>query len=494
MDKIKNYLLGASLAGALASPVFAQDKLEAKPTNSNYAIVVSKTTYEDIGWRKVTDALTTKYPGARVHVYESSLLDILGDLSEQKPRHVAYVAQPSELLIPTLATDNRGSYDFNQELNAAHRSPVGSFNRLLTKLDEDPYPDAIGGIITGLTADYAVKLAESKPLMIRRGLFKALASQYVPTLEGSVGLSDGLMRDKEKPYVLHTFWQDGKVQTADLEVGGPVVVNELNSGTIDLVFFSGHANHSSWPINHDQQERNDLVIRRTVNGDIVALYPPYNTKESRADINCTNPKVVWGPGSCQTGRIKSPEESLALAWMKNGAVHFLGYTVDTAFGDAGWGGIRFFERDGLTVMDALHSSRIAIAHKKGKERDSRIARGEDELSFEEAKMDYEMFGFAGYGDPALDVRMQRKEGTLPTFTMQQKNEDGIYTFIARANEKGEFRDLVFLTDVDLSKSKIVDLTGKFEPSVIDNAVIFDIDDSKVERGNEWKLTLDSKLK
>src|SRR5262249_39126161 len=84
--------LGATRAGAANPPVemeccaLADDTLLPSPRGVNYAVVVSRATYDDKDWRPVVDALVGKYD-AKTIVYGSDVNESLEVLRRQMPMY-----------------------------------------------------------------------------------------------------------------------------------------------------------------------------------------------------------------------------------------------------------------------------------------------------------------------------------------------------------------------------------------------------------------------
>ena len=85
----------SSIAATLALPMIAPRLLMAadiKP-NAKYAVVVSKSTYENADWKPVVEALVKKHDG-KVIVYAAKVTDALAELQKQLPRYTCFVARP----------------------------------------------------------------------------------------------------------------------------------------------------------------------------------------------------------------------------------------------------------------------------------------------------------------------------------------------------------------------------------------------------------------
>src|SRR2546423_5570387 len=71
------------------------DSLLPSPRGGNYAVVVSRATYDDKDWRPVVDALVGKYD-AKTIVYGSDVNESLEPLRKQMPMYACFVARPEE--------------------------------------------------------------------------------------------------------------------------------------------------------------------------------------------------------------------------------------------------------------------------------------------------------------------------------------------------------------------------------------------------------------
>ena len=96
---------------------------------NGYCVVVSQDTWEDPEWKAVTDVLIAKH-SATVLTFQQSVAETLPQLRQQFPRYVCFVCTPDE----------------------ATREFVAKVNRMSRQLDDDPYTDALWGILTGYDA------------------------------------------------------------------------------------------------------------------------------------------------------------------------------------------------------------------------------------------------------------------------------------------------------------------------------------------------------
>ena len=106
-----------------------------------YCIVTSRSTYNDPQWKPVVDALIVKHRGTAI-TFERAVKDSLAKLQKELPRYVCFVAKPSE----------------------ATREFVTAVNRLTCRINDDPYADAIWGILTGYNAACPCALRSTRNL------------------------------------------------------------------------------------------------------------------------------------------------------------------------------------------------------------------------------------------------------------------------------------------------------------------------------------------
>ncbi|HDI00423.1 MAG TPA: hypothetical protein ENF74_05485, partial [Firmicutes bacterium] len=113
-----------------------------------YAIVVSEETLGMPEWAQVVEALKAKYKG-KVFTYRTLVAEVKDSLRAFRPKYVCFVLRPPSEV----------------------RNYVGiSINRLTRELDDDPYGDAIWGIVTGYTPEDALRLVSIDGFRVRKVL------------------------------------------------------------------------------------------------------------------------------------------------------------------------------------------------------------------------------------------------------------------------------------------------------------------------------------
>jgi len=360
---MRRILLVAVLVATTSTPCLAKE---------SYAIVVSSGTLADAAWKAVTVALEAKHAekhDVSVVTWEKSVEETLPRLTEVFPRCVCFVATPEE----------------------AGREFVAQVHRLTRALDEDPYTDALWGILTGYDADAAMVIAkEAKPLTVHRvASGTELAMEMVEAGVWYCELNQNRMVRK----------QPGE---AAEELRGPddttkALVDALNVEKAQLMVTSGHATERDWQIGF--RYRNGTF--RCKDGRLFGL----DTQGNQHPVEAPEAKVYLPIGNCLMGHIDS-RDAMALAWMNSAGVRqMIGYTVPTWFGYGGWGCLDYFvEQPGrYTFTEAFFANHHALIHRlemeftaeDGSMRTSGAGRG----------MLFDRDVVAIYGDPAWEARM-----------------------------------------------------------------------------------------
>jgi len=293
-----------------------------------YATVVSKATAADAAWSEVVEALVKKH-GAEVVQYDAAVDEALPALKRLFPRYVCVVATPAE----------------------ATRKLVGDVHRLLRALDDDPYADAIWGIITGYDAQCALRIARhAKPLMVRR-----VASGTEVALEMC---EEGVWYcELVKNRVVRKERGGEPAEEKGPDDTTEALVGALSDYRAQLFVTSGHATERDWQIGY--RYRNGQF--RSAAGKLFGV----DTLGHRHPIDASEPKVYLPVGNCLMGHIDGPD-AMALAWMNSAGVYqMIGYTQPTWYGYAGWGCLDYFlEQPGrFTLAEAFYANHQALIHR-----------------------------------------------------------------------------------------------------------------------------------
>jgi zinc protease len=353
---------------------------------TSYAIVVKKTTADNIEWKKVVASLKAKHHAA-VIVYDQSVEESLGAIQAMFPRFTCFVVEPTE-----------ATGDF-----------VKAVHQLTRRLDSDPYTDTFWGILTGYDADNALEIAKlNKPLVVKN---VASGTEFAAEMVSEGQWYDELVKNKHV-----TKDRTGNVrQSKGPDDTTEALVKLLNDYQADLMITSGHATQGGWQIGF--RYRNGFF--RSQAGQMHGV----DTQGKHFDIDSPNPKVYLPIGNCLMGDING-SDAMALAWMNDvGVKQMIGYVEPTWFGYMGWGVLDYFvEQPGrFTLTEAFLANNHALIHRLN---DPATPKGDLRgLAF-----DRDVVAF--YGDPKWEAKMAE----MPKYYDQTLEiKDGVYTLTIKPN-------------------------------------------------------------
>ena len=344
------------LAEEALGPTLSQGKV--------YAVVVSKKTLGNPGWKKVVGKLVEKY-SAKVFVYSSDVWEVRVNLSKLAPDYVCFVAPPSE-----------ASPEF-----------VKSVNRLMRELDNDPYVDSMWAILTGYSYEDALKILSLSGFRVKRILACCCVKWVYYVKEG------GVMKPETKYGILYIIYPNGtKVEKKIPKDSTLLLADLVNSNQFDMIITSGHGNHDRWQVHYPDPWPEGYFVSE--DGKVYAIA----ANNSARLIKSTNPKIYFGLGNCYIGAIRG-KDSMAPAWIHSGgAVFYTGYVIEEGPYSYMMGGIPayFIEQDNYTWAEAFFANQQSAIFDM-----INLVPGPNH---EYLKKDIN--GPALYGDPALDVKAE----------------------------------------------------------------------------------------
>lgn len=331
--------------------------------DEGYAILTWKDTHEQPAWREVCTALVKKHR-ARLIICEKDLTEALPSLEQHHPRYVAVVGTCEQV---------DGKF-------------INRFHPLMRQIDADPYTDARWGVITGRTAEDAMKIVrEVKPLEIRGTVsgtrIATRMCEEAECFDELVPRGHSIQRSGEKEKELPLTDADS---TAELAAA-------FAAPSTQLIITSGHATTRDWQPgfrykNGTFHSRDGVIYGRDLSG-----------KEH--PVRQDSPKVYLPCGNCLMGLIDGPD-AMALAWMHSvGVRQMAGYVEPTWYGYMGWGLIDYFvEQPGrYTFAEAFLANQLALVHRL------ETAPNLTPMDRKGLLFDRDMVAF--YGDPAWSAIM-----------------------------------------------------------------------------------------
>lgn len=386
----------ATLA-ALAASLYASaaSKLESDGnTEWHYAVVASKGVVDDPSWRAVADALVAKYSQQpfKSTLVVSSPLDAADSLRKVSPRYVAFVVKPYE----------------------ANAGTVRALHAMMKSLDDDPFTDAVWGIVTGPDADSAMRVAVAAPIHPRT-LLSTTGVDHAP-FDSATTLSDGYAPGCDRAeYRL----QDPPVAIFEKRADAPHTERIVRGDTTHEFAAAWNALDPDLLVTSSHASQRNLEMPFST-GNIVARGGAFWSLPNRklidystglADASASaataserladpaRGKIWIAAGNCLIGDY-ADNETMAAAMLGFGhVVQFMGYVKTTWFGEIGWETLAQFMERGATVGEAWYFA--------GQNLERKLDLSRNNLTNPQRRGRYwDRDGTVLWGDPALDASME----------------------------------------------------------------------------------------
>ena len=331
-------------------------------TVASLLIVLSLSTYQDAEWREVAQALKAKHADIPVEILTStpSVTNSVYGIRDHRARYIAFVMKPDEV----------------------SATSVKELKRIVAKLDDDPFDDAIWGIVTGPTAADAKRIAASRG----PGEFKtALSTTGLPMdiVPGAVTL----LSDANPPGVWKLKNVRGEVTEGRRETGdtSDLFAKGWNSDP-ELILTSSHATERNLEMPFS---RGNLLPK---NGKFVVT--------ANKTLNAPKHEKVWiAAGNCLIANNKY-EQSMVMTALGWGKVNqFVGYIKETWFGEIGWGAWDYFATYRLPLNECWYFANANLV---------RTLPETQPQSRERMGKIWDWDGTAFYGDPVEKIALPAK--------------------------------------------------------------------------------------
>lgn len=280
--------------------------------STEYVVVAGKNILSDKEWSQVARTLTAKHHATLI-TYQNTIDDILPQLKQINPRYVAIVEKPENL----------------------NKQYIITLNQLSRKVDKDIYADFLWGIITGYTAQSAMKMVnQSATPFVMKDALSTIHELKSAKWFDRLGYVDDSQRggwgEKDAPDHAVT---SGVLSGADLKSEEMTKFYDLyKKYDPDVIVTASHATEYNLEMPYS------LGNVKSKNGQ---LYMDIANKPLQLPV--TSKRRVYLPiGNCLIGDIDNTRESMAVAWMNTGnAVAMVGYVVETWYGRSGWGMLKY---------------------------------------------------------------------------------------------------------------------------------------------------------
>lgn len=294
-------------------------------------------------WKDVADALEAKHRDeAKVVqlVAAPEMTDAKIVLSEMKPTHVAFVMRPEEV-------------DFKTTV---------ALKRMMRELDDDPYDDAVWGIVTGPTSADAKRIASSRE------------PRVITSVLSTTGVSDDCvpgplycLSDANPPGCWKIKDAAGKVSHfSSTNDTSHVFAEGWNVLDPELLITSSHASQRNLEMPFSRGNIIPLNGAFVTCPDLALIdYRTGQAKKDRSALAAASlaplvaPKKekVWlAAGNCLIADNLPGGETMVMTALGFGKVNqFVGYIATTWFGEIGWGTLGNFN-GGLSLVDAYFAA------------------------------------------------------------------------------------------------------------------------------------------
>lgn len=367
-----------------------------------YAILVREgLLIHDPRWKSVIDTLTVRHAGATVLTFKKDAAECKTALRAIRPRYVALVESPQHIGPET----------------------VIGMNMLSRAMDDDPYQDFMWGMITGYTAQTAMRMVRDAAAPI---VLKTLVSTITELQSGK--WFDQMVDIQDHGDQAGDIWikQKGDSQPQKKHIAPNFELlhhfhDAVRALEPDLIVTASHATQKNLEMPFS------LGNIKAVSGMLYTDFP--SGAKSLFDGEKNQCRKVYLPiGNCLIGDMNHTPNSMACGWLTSGGVScMIGYIVPTWYGRAGWGGLKYmlFNPGRLACQQAFMLNEQEILHKLHKELPilqdkpmtvkmaANIEQEMRQMLGDNTRLDVHQVGYyhdrdvlAFYGDPAWDVRLK----------------------------------------------------------------------------------------
>ena len=342
------------------------------PARGEYVVITTRNTVENHSeWKDVAMKLKFKYELASLNILqefkEDSIVSVLKyhEKTVARPRYVAFVLRPEEI----------------------SREVVNTIHRATRKLDDDPYGDCLWGIVTGYTAEDAMRIVKAgEPLVIRRLLSTTnvnaarFAHSYCITdWEGFPIMEQSGYTEPTKT----TFSMDTPEGQDIIENGVQgKFAEQLAKQSPELIVTSSHAtqfnlempfskglifstNNRFYLLGCKQLSSFGSALQPAKEGQTAALQCLADALQLPSIEPDGTPRVWLACGNCLIGNALQTNQSMVITALSAYTCNqFVGYTVPSWYGAAGWGTLEFFmgNTDNTTLAEAFFLNNQFILH------------------------------------------------------------------------------------------------------------------------------------
>ena len=356
------------------SDVPADDVTARYVTKTSFAVVASPQTLAIPEWKAAADALVAKHAAeARSYVVNASPTNSLEALKATHPRYVAFLMRP-------------GEFDFES---------IARLKRMMRQIDDDPFDDALWGIVTGPDAATAMRIASSSQ--------PRLVSSVLATTGVEANVATGRVAVISDAYPKGEWWQkdsSGAISRHS-ETGSTAHVFASLWEKIDPEFLLTGSHATERNLEMPFSLGNVVVA----NGGF-AVTPEVKWEGARSPLAAPRREKAWlAAGNCQIANHIDGKDMVMTALSFGKVNQFVGYIVPTWFGFAGWQTWRYCGSLGYPLAAAHYAAGQWLLKKLSDED------WKDET--EKAGLLWDRDGTVFYGDPMQRIYIPSAAQTPP---------------------------------------------------------------------------------
>ncbi len=346
-----------------AAPAAAPEpQASGRGAEMGYTILTTTATVQLPEWQKVIAALVKKYPGAQVFAADKLTEQAIADALRAAGAHyAAIVLQPQEV----------------------GREVVSNLHRAARKVDDDMWGDCMWGIVTGYSAEDALRIAaDDKPLVIKRVLGTTNVGWH--PFEYSYCITDWtdapvLEQDGGKEPTYTTYGKDTPEGQNGLQ---SLFADRLSNARSQLVVTSSHATQFNlempfsrglifpsgnrfYQLSSNEMHDFGRPLSHAMRGN-PAHIAELAKKKAATEIKPDGETRVWlAAGNCLFGDARNTNQSMAITALSAYTCNqVVGYTVPSWYGAGGWGTLGSFVdmADNTTLAEAWFLNNQFILH------------------------------------------------------------------------------------------------------------------------------------
>ena len=324
----------------------------------------------DNGWRGVIESLLEEPGDSVCEVQNLVSAETLASIRERHPRYVAFVLKPEEV----------------------GADAIRGIRAMMCAFDDDPFDDAIWGIVTGPSAEAAKRVALCEG---PREVSSVLATTGV-----DAHLVDGPI----------TVISDAAPPAEDDTSG--IFADAWDRDDPDLLLTSSHASERNLEMPFSRGNIVSVSNRFFAVGNVKMI--DYSTGQAVEGVSIDSRSIrplaaprrekVWlAAGNCLIANHKPDGSDMIMSALGFGKVNqFVGYIKTTWFGDIGWNTWGYFGGYGLALNESWYAANQHLIKRLAYERD-----GLDQRTVLGLAWDFD--GTAFYGNPRRRVTIPGRE-------------------------------------------------------------------------------------